>query len=33
MMPTSGHGIAMMIIAIVVAVVLGVWLSGYYDCC
>ena len=32
-MPTSGHGIAILIVAIIVAVALGVWLSGYYDCC
>jgi hypothetical protein len=32
-MPTSGHGIALMIVAIVVAVLIGVWLSGYYNCC
>jgi len=32
-MPTSGHGLALLVIAVVAAVVLGVWFSGYGNCC
>jgi hypothetical protein len=32
-MPTSGPRIAILIVAIVGAVLVGVWLSGYGNCC
>lgn len=32
-MPVTPYGVAMLVLAVIAAVVLGVWFSGYGNCC